>query len=340
MKTTIIVGAGASAELGLPTGGELKDLIIDSLSQQTRDRRTTFTGDKQILEAFHALSRSEPGYNRVLEYTRTAQELTNALHLAPSIDNYLHTHAQDARVQVCGKLAIASCILAAERNSKLGSKTRFAPSLDRMGDTWIGALFGLLAEAGSLDSFVSRLERIRFIVFNYDRCLEHFLHSALQVYFKCTEVEATEAMAVLDVCHPYGTVGSLSWQGSGPGVNFGGIEYWESLWNVAIQVRTFTEQVESETRDLLKRMVEDAGQLIFLGFAFHDLNIDLICPDQDNKVNRRIYASAFGISEPNSKQIVKMLDDRGFALDRNTTLETGLKAEPLIRAYSRYLGLA
>ena len=260
--------------------------------------------------------------------------------MAPSIDNYLHTHSLDSRVQACGKLAIASCILSAEKKSKLASESQVLPNLRQMSETWLGALFSLLVEAGTLDSFVTRLERIRFIVFNYDRCLEHFLHSALRVYFKCSEDEAKQALSGLDLCHPYGTVGSLPWQEQSPTVNFGGLEYWDSLWNVATQIQTFTEQVEGGTRDILRQMIEDADQLIFLGFAFHDLNIDLICPTDGDKASRRVYASAYGISEPNSKQIVNMLDDRGFSDTRKTTLETGLKAKALIQAYSRYLEFA
>jgi len=127
----------------------------------------------------------------------------------------------------------------------------------------------------------ARLSTIRFIVFNYDRCLEYFLLNALQLVYGLQRNEAATIVDGLDIFHPYGVVAELPLLGSG--IPFGGGDNLENL-NVDLVglskgVKTYTEQMTAG--DTLTRLHADmfwAEQFVFLGFGYHDQNLLMLTP--------------------------------------------------------------
>jgi hypothetical protein len=111
-------------------------------------------------------------------------------------------------------LAIVRSILSAERNSllyfeQIGPKSKM--DFNKLTDTWYISFFQLLTENCTKEDLEERFKQVKLIVFNYDRCIEHFIYYALQNYYRLSNIEASELMEYLEIYHPYGVVGTLPW---------------------------------------------------------------------------------------------------------------------------------
>jgi hypothetical protein len=142
-------------------------------------------------------------------------------------------------------------------------------------------------------------ENVAFIVFNYDRCIEHCLLHALQQLYSLPEKAAADVLGKLTIVHPYGMVGYLKTEIAQAGVSFGGEAraLSEDYYALSGRIKTYTEQVSDP--DELKPIHDEvikAERIVFLGFAFHDQNLALIKPRASIK-RKDIYATAFGMSE-------------------------------------------
>ena len=140
---------------------------------------------------------------------------------------------------------------------------------------------------------------VSFIIFNYDRCVEHFIFHFLQNYYGIDPDEAAEIISGVKLFHPYGLVGQLPWQTGGDGTPFGSNDHLWQLLSLADQIKTFAERIEDEAEiHKMRQLVQEASQIVFLGFAFHMQNMDLITPQGKTDINR-VFATAVGISTSN-----------------------------------------
>jgi hypothetical protein len=136
-----VVGAGASKEANLPLGSELKASIANSLEISFRHGYEQTSGDRLIVEALRLVDRD------INPYLHAGRHIAAAMPQSLSIDNFIDAHAGDKRIEVCGKLAIARAILAAEERSLLSVHS---------GDPRESFSFvGRLKKAGSTSSFSS-----------------------------------------------------------------------------------------------------------------------------------------------------------------------------------------
>lgn len=224
--------------------------------------------------------------------------------LAISIDNFLDAHRDDTHMNLCGKLAIVSTILQAEAKSKLASPTRVQNiNVSNMVGTWYARFFQMLTENVDKASAHNLFDEVAIICFNYDRCIERFLVQAVRTYYGFSLDEATAIVSKLEVYHPYGTVGPLPWQAGEPKINFGS-KTAEGLLSLAGRIKTFTDRMDDE--NLLYRIQEEiflADTIVFLGFAFHPTNMQLLTPKVETKT-RRVFATTFGLS-PSDEQVIK-----------------------------------
>jgi hypothetical protein len=86
----------------------------------------------------------------------------------------------------------------------------------------------------------SVLRNVRFIIFNYDQFVEHFLAHALAAYYKLGLWEAHDIVADAEFAHPYGVVGRLPWQSdSGGSIPFGSADV-EDVVRAANHIKTLT----------------------------------------------------------------------------------------------------
>ncbi len=176
-KTVFIIGAGASAEVGLPTGFQLKNKIAELLTFIFPGGSSPSSGDLCIYEAIKRHVRARGiNLNEVNDHLRAAQHISKALPQAISIDNLMDSLNGDEFIELVGKLAIARSILMAEQESKLyiikQNVLKDRLRLRELESTWYGSFFKLLFENCRKVDIADRLKSVVFIVFNYDRCLE------------------------------------------------------------------------------------------------------------------------------------------------------------------------
>ncbi len=318
-KTVYIIGAGASKEVGLPTGNELKNEISNLLDIRY-DYVKQISGDSLIREALDKLtSNTDP-------LLKAARHIRDAMPQAISIDNFIDTHRDNKNIAICGKLAIIRAILSAEQNSSLYfKKTRVDSTIDfnALTNTWYIPFFQLLTENCATNNLEERLESIVLIIFNYDRCIEHFLYHALQNYYKLSESESAQLIRKINIYHPYGSVGALPWTSNTNSMSFGDSPYSEQLLKLIEQIKTFTEGTDPDSSDIssIKEHMTTADRLVFLGFAFHKLNMQLIAPQKSSvwpKLN--CYATILGISIYDEDIVSSQID----SLYSNTTIYTKL----------------
>jgi len=343
----LVVGAGASKEVKLPIGNELRAAISSNLNFHVEGMHVVGGNDK-ILHAIHQLAQqSNDQRGNINPYIDAARRIRIAMPIAPSIDNFIDSHRSDDRLAQCGKLAIAACILKAEKASSLKvdrsnifNKIKFAD----VEDTWFNLFCRLIVQSCQQEEVVERLKKISIISFNYDRCLEHFLHDALQVYYPITAGEATEILRNLSIFHPYGKVGPLPWMDSSSGIPYGGEPTPQQLISLANQIRTFTEGTDETSSDVLdiRSTLRMAKRVAFLGFAFHPLNLEVLFGSARGSnvfLDSRVYGTALGLSESDTKVIADEVARQGGYDARNITLNRNLTAAQLFTEYSRSLSL-
>jgi hypothetical protein len=337
-KTLLIVGAGASQEANLPTGTQLKDIIAKKLDLTFNQSSPSSRGDPEIARELRNYARQTN--TDATTYFREAGRIRDAMSQAISIDNFLDAHSTNSGVVICGKLGIVQAILDAEQHSKLFSKAELGRiatfDRDKVYDTWYLPFFQLLHENVRVDDVDTLFDNVSFIIFNYDPCVKHYLYNAIQTYYGIRDRDAQALMGKLIISHPYGVVGRLPWQDSRINVSFGGELRNYNLLDIAGQIRTFTERMAGDDPTLaeIRRQVQEAETMVFLGFAFHELNMQLLSPETGSNV-RRVFGTAKGISDTDVKtavvpEISGMLKK---GLNRQTHINNQLTCSALFAEY-------
>src|SRR5262249_911856 len=151
--TVFIIGAGASAECGLPTGSQLKE--------QIRSSAPMHAGEPSLYKILQGC------VSDVAPYMKAGRELSETLATFPSIDEALHWWRANPETVFLGKLAIAYHILVAERSSPL--RPTLSMDVDVLSKTWFSsflsiALSGLEREqaerAYNIRTFTEQIEDV------------------------------------------------------------------------------------------------------------------------------------------------------------------------------------
>jgi hypothetical protein len=321
-KTVFVIGAGASKEVNLPVGTELKKQIVDSLNFKTQ--RNEIRG---IIDP--AYSPYSPGSSiDTTELYRACSLIREAMPLAISIDNFLDAHANNKHIEYCGKLCIATTILKAERNSDLffDPRNEDMPSLGKLENKWFSTFFHYLTEGCRTENLEDRLSSVVLVIFNYDRCVEHFIYYSLQKYYGMSEQNAAKLVQHIEIYHPYGQVGSLLFMPGEPKVGFGSTPHYTTLIDLTSKIKTFTEGTDEKSSDIqvIRTRISEARRLIFVGFSFHSLNMDLLLPRPVPVKNSdaEIYATTYRLSHSDVGIIEKDLIERGGFKEDNIKLSS------------------
>ena len=246
-----------------------------------------------------------------------------------------------------GKAVIAKCILEAESESTLffdkNAKSLVPgrlPTIDmrKCASSWLAGLMRLLVRKTPYSDRARILDQCSFVVFNYDRCIEHFFLHALQRFYEISDAEASGLLAKARIYHPYGVPGQLDTLiGGGQPVAFGAKRAdFHGIGNTAL--KTYTEKVDSE--QIHKAMLE-AEKIVFLGFAFHNPNMDILGRHQTMDV-RPMVGTALGMSESDIQAIKQQIGDwakEGFGslMFNQIDLRSDLKAADIFSFYSKSL---
>jgi hypothetical protein len=334
-KTVFIVGAGASHELNLPVGDDLTTNILHALNiravlphQQMDEQTGTFWS------AFNILGGNDPN-----AYFTAAHEVKDAMPIVTSIDTYLDSRRDNERVVACGKLGIAWAICEAERNSHLFSSTDTPIFLSNdLRAVWHRLFLDPLIRGLSEGELDRMFENVSFIIFNYDRCVEHYLHCALvKIFPRVHAGRLTEVLNNVRFIHPYGVIGKLPWQyGDRVSLPYGARLSPQALVQAASGLRTYTEGVDDKAlTSAIQDVLREARRCVFLGFSFQEQNMELLALKERGNL-KSVLGTALGQSEDDLEVFrYRVFDAFKIPSTHNMSLRSDLKCHQLFRAYSQ-----
>lgn len=347
----LVLGAGASREVNLPTGAELKQTIASLLDIRFQHGSRQESGDEAITQALRQIaSTRDLGRGDINPLLHVCWRIRDAMPQAMSIDNFIDSHRGIEDIATCGKLAITQAILSAEAGSNLAvDPSNIYNKLDfsATANTWFPAFFQLLTENAQVGELPGRLRQVAVINFNYDRCFEHYLHLALQNYYGLSAAEATELASQVEVHHPYGKVGPLPWMttNQSEASPYGSRPAPQKLISLSGSLRTFTEGTDPSVSHIesIRSVIALGKRLAFLGFAYHRLNLRLLFDDLPAGVERHtraIYGTGVGLSQSDIQLIENELAAPAGQAVEQTHIRRDLSCGALFHEYWRSLSLA
>ena len=249
MQFVFIIGAGASKEIGMPVGDELKNEIIKILTDvnnippiRTIGARRSPIEEKipvHILAVRDGIREFRHNhYNEDNWKKYNLEEIIKSLERTTSIDNLMYDFSEVPEIQAVGKLAITSAILKAESNCVLGDSYKKREFKDTLEGTWYFSLFSKFIEKAKLDTFIKRLKNICFIIFNYDRTIEQYFYNSIIHFYKTSPEQAAEIVNNMNIYHPYGQTGYLQFQRGTPKNKFGRIHE-DDISEISSLIKTF-----------------------------------------------------------------------------------------------------
>ena len=305
-NTVFVVGAGASTDVRFPTSDQLKTTIRNKIPTGL-GRDMLPNGERKIWQAYkwHAAPDGTQGVD-ISSYLAAGAQIASAMPQVSSIDLYIDNRRENKFIEICGKVAITNFILEAERKSRLYIDLRDANTqfdFNKIEQTWYAKLWKLLVVGIETKTVDQIFKNVSFVVFNYDRCIEHYLFRALQNHYRTSEQDAVAIMQDLKIYHPYGKVGSLPWQNESMPTKFGEDVRPTELATLAGRIKTYTQRVKDKrTMESLHELMQEAERVVFLGFAFHEQNMELITPNHPTKT-MKVFATTQGISESDLEHV-------------------------------------
>jgi hypothetical protein len=221
MNTLIVVGAGGSRELDMPTGYQLMQRIIQSIEKN--DEYTTDNGQGQFQDPVNQFLylRGMPTGGAHEEKNKQFYEtnlipfresLRNWLSTGRSLDAFLNSENVNEVGKQFGKFAIAYYILGQE-------EWLLRENLYAHRDNWLR--FFLEQHLLPIkDDLQSGKCSVKIITFNYDRNIEHFLYTFLRhveprIPGWEKSVGFDKAKSIIDrfdIQHVYNPLAPLEWQ--------------------------------------------------------------------------------------------------------------------------------
>lgn len=284
--TRIILGAGASASYGYPSGNNLLKTIDQSLGNPN--------------EYWTPLLK-ECGIN-----TDHIEKFKSELYLsqASSVDSFLEYRQEFIKI---GKLIIAISLIPYEADSRLFG-------FDARNSGCYQYIFNNMSSGCPFQDFGGN--EIAFITFNYDRSLEHYLHTTLIYKYGKTTEEAAAVLKTIPIIHVHGSLGKLPWQISR--TNEFSRPYNEShdakvILDAANQIIIVSEGKDTSVEfQEASNLLKNANRIYFLGFGYNDTNlhrlkIDGLPPElrkrKTSLVAPHMRGSTLGLHDAEIKQI-------------------------------------
>jgi len=312
-KMLVVVGAGASSEVDLPTGAGLKE-EIESLLDFELDSYGRLEGGDSLIRGALGIEARGPEDNQVRmdKYVDAAQMIRRNMSSATSIDSFIDDQKDDPLIAYCGKFAIVRSILKAEGRSKpYFENRRSSPTVNdkSIESTWFNRFQKVLTEnCSNKNDLEERFDSLTMVVFNYDRCVEHYLFNFLKSYYPA--YDAAELLSRINIYHPYGQVGHLPWQEKNGSIDFGAEPKAKDLISLSKEIRTFTEETGSQSSKIsdIREQVKTSNIVLFLGFAFHKRNMELLQPEYSKSrlgMSLSCFATAKDESDTNKDRITE-----------------------------------
>jgi hypothetical protein len=327
-NTVFILGAGANVEVGMPTGVKLAEEIstyLQIVPQKPPRQGNQYFRDQKLDQAIRYNQR--PELDALME---AASAISNGILTARSIDEFLDSFSANPAFSKVGKMAILRAIFKFERASDLyvknGNFNEIALDQRKVGKPWYPWLIRMLTADVKNSEAKKALSNVKFVSFNYDRCLEQYLIHSLAVRFNTKIQGAQKLLGFNPVLHAYGSIDPLNtWDG-----NSGSVFGEEDSYDLQVgwkNIKTFSEEIDLNDQQLreIQIAIANADRLVFLGFAFHKPNMRLLDPGIRIKA-KQIFATAFGMSLNDRQLIEQELQNEWGAHDR----DPGIHGKPAI----------
>lgn len=337
-NTVVIIGAGASAEANLPIGSKLKD-DISRLTEVKFEFGDLVQGNKEFVRELKRCDRFSNDVGRLLS---ACKKVSAGVGFVSSVDNFLEIHADDEDVQVCAKCAITYLISKGERASKLAidrSNVYNRLSSSALANTWYQGLAHVLFEKIPANNIGVAFEKATFVSFNYDRCLEWFLYQCLMGIYAIDSAAALELLSSVKIYHPYGQIGA----GVANAEGIFGNDLTDRIAITANKIRTYTEKIEADDINEVRKSVDDAHSMVFLGFAFHPQNMSLLRSKNSTQFAKpkNIYFTSYGMSENDASEIGSKLEhyftQHAAGYTKANVISANLKCFEFLERYKRTL---
>lgn len=281
-KTCLVLGAGASAPYGLPTGTELRDLILVTHSVDGRATALKFPSrghgrpfDRRTYDGppVRASQEAHDAWNNLLSTITDAAEVKQLAEFRTvffrakrlSIDKFLeHNFREFGDV---GRLQIAIAILNCEDWHALDKG-------------WYAELFNQITPNRPADL---REGMLSVVTFNYDRSFEMFFWDAFRSTFSLTREETGEVFGRLNIVHVYGDLGGL-----------GEVDYGDlgNAIEAAKRINPIRPEAPATQAEISKRL-NNAENICFIGFGFAPENLTLFKEIDFKK--KRVVATSLGL---------------------------------------------
>jgi hypothetical protein len=290
-KTVFVLGAGASCEFGFPAGDKLAAIIAKVCDLRWEDQGA-FVG-----EGDKFLSRLGIEQN---ELEQAGQLIRRGVAGSRSIDEFLEGHASKTSVQILGKAAIVQTVLAKERASSLWLSGKGRDEwIDMLNpditSTWLTKLYRHMSANVVAGDLSTMFENVTFVTFNYDRIVEQFFyHMVLNQHGDA--VNLNELSEHLKILHVYGSVGDID---AFPGpdiIPFGtdARDGYFDLRKLQSRIRIYTETfADKKMLEQIHAAMRDADQIFFLGFAYHEPNMNILKPAGDYQKTTKIFGTIY-----------------------------------------------
>jgi hypothetical protein len=277
--TVLIVGAGASADFGLPLGPKLLETFINQFFAakiEFGNQGPIMVGklsnselwDKRHRAVYEAINRSEQSVSHL-----KAEDLEKFVDVArfqtePSIDRFLRDHPEHSEI---GRFLIAFEILSSCYSQFDELENRRLPDFKvPLNTKWVAKLINEIREASDVGPKAIQDNKISIINFNYDQIIE----SALDAQLANTSVhKGVNWSDFLEIIHVYGKIEVPQ------GVfNFNSVlsQSAKNASQISYIHNSKSEEVFRSRIAACRKLLADAEKIVSLGFAFDDANVELL----------------------------------------------------------------
>jgi len=299
----LVVAAGASRELEIPTGGELLLEIISGINYN--QNYSSSNGEGRFLDPvnqfFNMIGSNDMAVNILCfeqELIPFREELRACAKNGKSLDAFLNQNGRSDILKKFGKFAIAYYIIGYEAKIKNENLYGFR-------ENWIRYFLEKHLQPVKKDLRDGRV-KIKIITFNYDRAIEHFLYYFLR-YTPNPEIPGfepakgtDESRSIVDrfaVIHVYSKLADLDWQNPGEEtIRFGERNNDKgSLSAASSAIKLIAEtgigRVTEETKTQIKKVMAEAEKIYCLGFGFDEDNMRILFGNEVHQKRFRTTAS-------------------------------------------------
>ncbi len=272
-RVVLVLGAGASAHLGFPTGGDLCSRIISN----TRNPQ------------------SEP-YKELLDMGFLEEDIT-AFHesieksFSQSIDEFLSDRPEFTEI---GRAAVAQILIGCEDEKRLRERK--------------GNWYGLLRDRIKAEVVNNQFSPV-IVTFNYDLSLDKFLYDFLSSTFpRYAKLKTLEE--AIRIFHVHGRLGYLEYEDSQWCRSYAQSTSPIELRKASQGIRVVSELDKDFGRDMVfaQKAIDEAEKVIFLGFGYDDLNLDRL--RVSSWKSGKFFGTALNVDQERRKKLLQKTQER------------------------------